>query len=97
MRARGLSFPFSILVDRALTLSACRTVGRTIDSAVAWFLLAEEQCKVSLLARAAGQPIPISDEEAEFTSHTGKEEAGFFLASPYFQVAEQKWGKEVRA
>ncbi|GAA5883167.1 hypothetical protein JCM3774_006863 [Rhodotorula dairenensis] len=72
------------------------TAGRTIDSAVAWFLLAEEQCKVSLLARAAGQPIPISDEEAAFTSQTGREESGFFLASPYFQVAEQKWGKEVK-
>lgn len=52
---------------------------------------------MSLLARGAGQPIPISDEEAEFTSQTGKEESGFFLASPYFQVAEHKWGKEVRA
>ncbi|GAA5993292.1 hypothetical protein JCM10908_001416 [Rhodotorula pacifica] len=72
------------------------TAGRTIDSAVAWFLLAEEQCKVSLLARAAGQPIPISEEEVAFTSHTGREEAGYFLASPWFQVAEQKWGKEVK-
>ncbi|GAA6026510.1 hypothetical protein JCM8202_006245 [Rhodotorula sphaerocarpa] len=73
------------------------TVGHTIDSAVAWFLMAEEQCKVSLLARAAGTPIPISDEEAEFTSSTGKEPVGFFACSPYFQVAEYKWGKEVRA
>lgn len=59
--------------------------------------MAEEQCKVSLLARAAGTPIPIDDEEAEFTSHTGREEAGFFLASGYMAVAEHKWGKEVRA
>ncbi|BGP49207.1 hypothetical protein JCM10450v2_005090 [Rhodotorula kratochvilovae] len=79
------------------------TVGSSIDSAVAWFLMAEEQCKVQLLshAAAAGLPgtkvIPIGDEEARFTAGTNGEQAGFFLASPYFQVAEHNWGKEVRA
>lgn len=95
-----MSFTPLSLLSRALALIWCmggRTVGHTIDSAVAWFLMAEEQCKVSLLARAAGTPIPISDEEAEFTSSTGKEPVGFFACSPYFQVAEYQWGKEVRA
>ncbi|BGP25553.1 class II aldolase/adducin domain containing protein [Rhodotorula toruloides] len=78
------------------------TVGQTIDAAVARFILAEEQCRVSLLAHSAAQSlgtkvIQIADEEAKFTSNQGEEPISFFMASPYFQVAEHLWGEEVRA
>ncbi|GAA6002809.1 uncharacterized protein JCM10292_001312 [Rhodotorula paludigena] len=80
------------------------TVGTSIDAAVAWFLLAEEQCKVQLLANAAAanpalnaSVISIDEEEAKFTAETNGENIGYFLASPYFQVAEAEWGQAVRA
>lgn len=56
---------------------------------------------MQLLANAAaaglGQKVvKVGDEEARFTAGTNGEAAAFFLASPYFQVAESRWGKEVR-
>ncbi|GAA5936209.1 hypothetical protein JCM3775_006433 [Rhodotorula graminis] len=84
-----------------LTNHGLLTVGTSIDAAVAWFLLADQQCQVQLLANAAaaglGQKvIKVGDEEARFTAGTNGEGAAYFLASPYFQVAEARWGKEVR-
>ncbi|BGO99631.1 hypothetical protein JCM10021v2_003307 [Rhodotorula toruloides] len=78
------------------------TVGHTIDAAVARFILAEEQCRVSLLAHGAAQSlgtkvIQIADEEAKFTSNQGEEPIAYFMASGYFEVAEHLWGEEVRA
>ncbi|ORY89026.1 class II aldolase/adducin, N-terminal domain-containing protein [Leucosporidium creatinivorum] len=67
------------------------TVGTTIDSAVAWFILLEEQCHVALLAKAAGTPVPIDEPQAIFThKETGSERSGFFMASPYFQNIERE-------
>lgn len=64
--------------------------------------MAEEQCRVSLLAHSAAaslgtKVIQIADEEAKFTSNQGEEPIAYFMASPYFQVAEKEWGEEVRA
>lgn len=73
------------------------TVGTTIDSAVAWFIMLEKQCQVQLLADAAGQTIPIDDPQAAFTyKEVGNEYAGYFQASPYFQVIEHLQGEEYR-
>lgn len=77
------------------------TVGTSLDAAVAWFLMADQQCQVQLHANAAaaglGRQIePVGDEEARFTAETNGERAAYFLASPYFQVAEARWGREVR-
>nr|4XXF_A Chain A, Fuculose-1-phosphate aldolase [Glaciozyma antarctica] len=73
------------------------TVGTTIDSAVAWFIMLEKQCQVQLLADAAGQTIPIDEPQAAFTfKELGHEQAGYFQASPYFQVIEHLQGEEYR-
>lgn len=73
------------------------TVGTTIDSAVAWFIMLEKQCEVQLLADAAGQAIPIDEPQAAFTfKELGHEPAGYFQASPYFQVIEYLQGEEYR-
>ncbi|KAK4047890.1 hypothetical protein OIO90_006051 [Microbotryomycetes sp. JL221] len=73
------------------------TVGQTIESAVARFILLEECCRVSLLARAAGKEVVIEDEAAAMThKETGSERSLYFLASPYFQVIEQEQGAQYR-
>lgn len=51
----------------------------------------EKQCQVLLLAQGKGKVI--TPAEAAFTyRETGHERAGFFLASPYFQVIEAEQG-----
>ncbi|KAM0754178.1 class II aldolase/adducin domain-containing protein [Meredithblackwellia eburnea MCA 4105] len=73
------------------------TVGTTIDSAVAWFILLEAQCQVQLLADAAGKTVEIDEPQAVFTAkEVGSERAGFFAASPYFQVIEALQGHEYK-
>ncbi|KAK4050805.1 hypothetical protein OIV83_003226 [Microbotryomycetes sp. JL201] len=73
------------------------TVGTTIDAAVARFILLENECRVALLAQAAGKPIEIEDDAAALThKETGSERSCFFLASPYFQVIEHEQGHEYR-
>lgn len=79
------------------------TVGTTIDSAVCWFLMLERQCQVQLLADAAAardpgsKPIPIGEAEAAFTRRQiGNEKAGYFAASPYFQMIEHTEGKDYK-
>jgi len=70
------------------------TVGKYVESAVAWFIMLEKQCEVQLLADAAAggqgrETVKIPDDVAEFTfKTTGGENAGYFLASPYFQTIE---------
>ncbi|BGP33083.1 hypothetical protein JCM10296v2_004872 [Rhodotorula toruloides] len=78
------------------------TVGQTIDAAVARFILAEEQCRVSLLAHSAAQSPgtnvkKIPDQEVEFTKFQGEENSVYSMGSPYFRFAEHLWGDEVRA
>ncbi|KAM0748425.1 arad-like aldolase/epimerase [Meredithblackwellia eburnea MCA 4105] len=73
------------------------TVGTTIDAAVAWFILLETQCQVQLLSDAAGTTIPIDEPQAEFTAKSvSTERAGYFKASPYFQVIEHLQGHEYK-
>ncbi|GAA5897978.1 uncharacterized protein JCM6883_000882 [Sporobolomyces salmoneus] len=79
------------------------TVGTTIDSAVAWYILLETQCQVQLLAEAAcagtpgSKPKEIEHEDALFTSKQGgSEQAGYLFASPYFQVIEKEQGHEYK-
>jgi len=86
-----------------LSFSHFSTVGTTIDSAVAWYILLETQCQVQLLAEAAcagtpgSKPKEIEHEDAVFTSKQGgSEQAGFLFASPYFQVIEKEQGHEYK-
>ncbi|GAA5929238.1 uncharacterized protein JCM15063_004091 [Sporobolomyces koalae] len=78
------------------------TVGTTIDSAVAWYILLETQCQVQLLAEAAAaatgtMPKEIHHEDALFTAkQAGSDHAGYLFASPYFQVIEKEEAHEYR-
>ncbi|KAK4702739.1 hypothetical protein P7C70_g3480, partial [Phenoliferia sp. Uapishka_3] len=73
------------------------TVGTTIDSAVAWFILLETQCQVQLLSDAAGKTVEIDEPQAVFTAkELATERAGYLSASPYFQVIEHLQGHEYR-
>jgi len=67
------------------------TVGRTIEEAVTWFIQLEKACQTNLLAMAAGKPIEVPNDEAEFTAATtGTPFAGWFGSTPYFKVAERE-------
>jgi ribulose-5-phosphate 4-epimerase/fuculose-1-phosphate aldolase len=69
------------------------TAGKTIESAVSWFIMLERHCQVMLLSDAAAggrgtKPIIVDDEEAEFTHrNTGTEGAGWFISKPYYEEA----------
>lgn len=67
------------------------TVGKTIEEAVAWFIQLEKACQTNLIAMAAGTPVSVPDDEAEFTRQTvGQSFSGWFWAQPYFKVAEKE-------
>ncbi|KAF8312914.1 arad-like aldolase/epimerase [Clavulina sp. PMI_390] len=74
------------------------TVGGSIESAVAWFIMLEEECRVQLLADAAsanrGAPtLKISHEEAQSTHQgIGLDAAGYFKGKPYFEAIEAEFG-----
>ncbi|WVR07310.1 hypothetical protein IAU60_004351 [Kwoniella sp. DSM 27419] len=74
------------------------TVGGCIESAVAWFMALDNECKCVLSAEAAAamsgsKPISISPEVAEFSwRETGTEEAGRFEALPFFDLVEEECG-----
>jgi len=78
------------------------TVGKSIESAVLWFIALEQECQVQLLADAAAgglntKTIKISPEDAQFTYNaTGTEEAGYFIAQPYFEVIEAEFGSQYK-
>lgn len=71
------------------------TVGGSIDSAVAAFIMLEDACKVQLLADAAAagrgrETVKIGEAEAEFTHKaTGHDAALWFMAAPYFDRIEE--------
>lgn len=97
-----VSFPpcLSAFADPSISSSTC---GKTIDSAVAWYILLETQCQVQLLAEAAcagspgSKPKEIEHEDAKFTAKQGgSEQAGFLFASPYYQVIEKEEGHEYK-
>ncbi|GAA6010599.1 hypothetical protein JCM10207_007756 [Rhodosporidiobolus poonsookiae] len=71
------------------------TVGETIESATAWFIILENECRMALLvdAAAAGDPTnkpqEIDAASAKFTyDASGFEKAGYFESQPWFDLIE---------
>jgi ribulose-5-phosphate 4-epimerase/fuculose-1-phosphate aldolase len=62
------------------------TVGQTVDEAAFWFITMERSCQAQLLAMAAGAPIEIRHEYAQYTlEQTGFPLAGWFSFQPLWQ------------
>jgi ribulose-5-phosphate 4-epimerase/fuculose-1-phosphate aldolase len=62
------------------------TVGQTVDEAAFWFISMERSCQAQLLAMAAGAPVEIRQEYAEYTSEQiGFPAAGWFSFQPLWQ------------
>ena len=62
------------------------TVGETVDAAAFWFITMERSCQAQLAAMAAGTPIEIRDEYAQYTfDQTGYPLAGWFQFQPLWQ------------
>ena len=62
------------------------TVGSTVDAAAFWFITMERNCQVQLAAMAAGEPIEIRHEYAQYTfEQTGGPLAGWFQFQPLWQ------------
>lgn len=78
------------------------TCGRTIESAVFWFMSLEKCCYVQLMADAAaggrgGETIKINEKDAEYTYKTvGTEQAGWFSAKPTFDLMESESGVDYK-
>jgi ribulose-5-phosphate 4-epimerase/fuculose-1-phosphate aldolase len=70
------------------------TVGSTIEATVFWFTSLEKCCHSQLMAEAAAtKPIPIDQEDAEYTYKTvGMPHVGWFSAQPMFEVLESEIG-----
>ncbi|GAA5875978.1 hypothetical protein JCM8547_000670 [Rhodosporidiobolus lusitaniae] len=73
------------------------TVGETIESATAWFIGLENECRVALLADAAAArdpsnpPKEIDHDAAKFTfDAAGFERAGWFESLPWFDLVEHE-------
>ena len=62
------------------------TVGRTVDAAAFWFITMERTGQAQLAAMAAGDPIEIRHEYAQYTfEQTGGPTAGWFQFQPLWQ------------
>jgi ribulose-5-phosphate 4-epimerase/fuculose-1-phosphate aldolase len=62
------------------------TVGSTVDEAAFWFISMERSCQAQLMAMAAGEPISIRHEYADYTrQQTGFPLAGWFSFQPLWQ------------
>jgi ribulose-5-phosphate 4-epimerase/fuculose-1-phosphate aldolase len=62
------------------------TVGETIDEAVFWFITMERSCQAQLMAMAAGTPVEIRHEYAQYTfEQTGFPLSGWFSFQPLWQ------------
>ena len=62
------------------------TVGQSVDEAAFWFITMERSCQAQLLAMAAGTPIEIRHEYAQYTfEQTGFPLAGWFSFQPLWQ------------
>jgi len=78
------------------------TVGSSIRSAIAWFIMLDRECQIQLLVNTAASnrginPIVVSPEEAQFTYHRlGGEDAGYVFAGPYFQMIEAEYGEQYK-
>ena len=61
------------------------TVGKSVDSAAYWFIAMERSAQAQLVAKAAGQAIPIDPEYAKLTyDQAGMDEAGWVQFQPLF-------------
>ena len=59
------------------------TVGQSVDEACFWFVSMERSCQAQLMAMAAGDPIEIRHEYAQYTAEqTGGHVAGWFSFQP---------------
>lgn len=68
------------------------TVGGSVDEAAWWFITMERSCQAQLLAKSAGNPVIIDDEDAKATYETvGVPDAGWFQFQPLWNriVKEQ--------
>jgi ribulose-5-phosphate 4-epimerase/fuculose-1-phosphate aldolase len=78
------------------------TCGKSIESAVFWFMSLEKCCHAQLMADAAaggrgGETIKISEEDAAYTYESvGSEFAGWFSAKPTFDTMESESGIEYK-
>lgn len=62
------------------------TVGETVDEAAFWFLSLDRSCHAQLLAMAAGTPLLIPHDSADYTQkQTGFPLAGWFSFQPLWQ------------
>ncbi|MCH6172295.1 class II aldolase/adducin family protein [Pseudonocardia alaniniphila] len=68
------------------------TCGHTVGEAAWWFITLERSCQAQLLAMAAGTPISIDDETAEFTrKEVGSHYAGWLSFRPLWdQITTQQ-------
>ncbi|QIS09253.1 class II aldolase/adducin family protein [Nocardia arthritidis] len=68
------------------------TVGDTVDAAAWWFITMERSCQVQLLAKAAGQPVPIDPDSAALTyRQVGSGLAGWIQFQPlYRQITREQ-------
>jgi ribulose-5-phosphate 4-epimerase/fuculose-1-phosphate aldolase len=68
------------------------TVGHSVDEAVWWFVTMERSCQAQLLAEAAGTPVFIDKDMAEFTAtQVGSHYGGWLSFQPLYEriVREQ--------
>ncbi|MQY09152.1 class II aldolase/adducin family protein [Actinomadura macrotermitis] len=68
------------------------TVGDTVDAAAWWFITMERSCQVQLLAKAAGQVVPIEHDNAVLThSQIGNDLVGWINYQPlYDQITREQ-------
>jgi ribulose-5-phosphate 4-epimerase/fuculose-1-phosphate aldolase len=68
------------------------TCGHSVGEAAWWFIILERSCQAQLLAMAAGTPISIDDETAEFTrKEVGSHYAGWLSFRPLWdQITTQQ-------
>ncbi|TDD40018.1 class II aldolase/adducin family protein [Actinomadura sp. KC06] len=68
------------------------TVGDTVDAAAWWFITMERSCQVQLLAKAAGQVVPIEHDNAVLThEQIGNDLVGWINYQPlYDQITREQ-------
>jgi len=78
------------------------TCGKSIESAVFWFMSLERCCHAQLMADAAaggrgGETVKIDNKDAEYTYNAvGTEPAGWFSAKPTFDMMESESGVDYK-
>lgn len=78
------------------------TCGKSVESAVFWFMSLEKCCHAQLMADAAaggrgGETVKINDEDAAYSyKSVGSEMAGWFSAKPTFDMMESEVGVDYK-